>query len=541
MIQSSQKPSKPTLSPTQFWRAPLLRALVLGSPFLALMAAAPPTSLHAASGPATSTNADIPEKVTYAGEIAAVLNENCASCHRAGDIAPMSLRTYDEARPWAKGILRAVENGDMPPWHADPEHGTFKNDRRLSEREVALIKRWVSQGAPAGDLNEAPTAPELNDEWRLGTPDLIVTFDSVKLPAGGPDMFRDLVAKTGLKEDKWVRAIEVLPQDRRVVHHVIIYATDGEGPPTSGWLGAWAAGMEPMTFPKGTAKLLDKDHRLIADMHYHPSGEKTKDATRLGVYFYDGEPEKELINLWVQNGSFKIPAGDANYEVKASHTFAEDAVVHALLPHMHYRGKDFTYIATLPDGSQQTLLEVSGYDFNWQTNYELANPVALPKGSRIDCVAHFDNSTNNPDNPDPTLDVTFGNESFDEMMIGFVDYVVADGQRPITSEARMSDLREALLSAGTEAYEIQIKDDDGGISSLLDWSSPEAGIWHVPVNGTVIDGSLEEIVRAGDGVTAKLVTPIGTMDVEGQLDSEGFHGKLTLGPQILEFTGTRLQ
>lgn len=489
-----------------------------------------------------SANADIPEKVTYAGEVAKVLHDNCVTCHRSGDIAPMSLTSYDEARPWAKGILRAVQSGDMPPWHATPGHGEFKNERRLDQREMALLERWVEQGAPAGDLTTAPDPPEFSSDWRLGEPDLVVTFDSVALPAGGPDVFRDLVTGTGLEEDRWIRAIEVLPQDRRVVHHVIIYAATGDGPPSSGWLGAWAAGMDPMVFPPGTAKLLGKEDRLVADMHYHPTGEPATDATSIGLHFYDGEPEKELINLWVQNSSFAIPPGADDYEVTASHTFTEDSVVHALLPHMHYRGKDFTYTATYPDGRQETLLEVQGYDFNWQTNYELAEPLELPRGSRIDCVAHFDNSENNPDNPDPTKTVTFGNESFDEMMIGFVDYTLAEGRSPKSAEEQITALRSDIAALGTRAWDVQLTNEGESAQTLLTLPEEGKAKWWVPVNGMLIEGHLENIERDGDELTAKLTTPVGALDVTATFDEDGgIRGEMFLGDDLFTFEGAPIR
>ena len=490
---------------------------------------------------ATAAKVDIPEKVTYAGEIATVLHENCASCHRAGDIAPMSLLTYDEARPWARSILKAVEAGDMPPWHANPEHGHFKNDRRLDDRERALIERWVELGAPAGDLSEAPAPPDFSGGWRLGEPDLVVTFDSVEVPADGPDVFRDLIADTTEDGDRWIRAIEVLPEDRRVVHHVIIYATDGQGPPSSGWLGAWAAGMEPMVFPEGTAKLLKKGSKLVADMHYHPAGEAATDATRIGVHFYDGEPDKELINLWVQNSSFEIPAGAANHEVRSSHTFHEDATVHSLLPHMHYRGKDFTYTATYPDGRTETLLEVDGYDFNWQTIYELSEPHKMPKGTRIDCVAHYDNSADNPFNPDPTKNVTFGNESFDEMMIGFVDYTVDGARSPATTEEQIAAFRDELVESGAQVvYDVELRDDDNTIVTVLQLPADGEGLWFVPANGQVIEGKLQEIARDGRDLTAKLNTPIGILAVEATVEGDTISGIVKMGAEVLQFTGSSI-
>ncbi len=495
----------------------------------ALVAAAPTWAKKA--------KVDLPEKVTYAEHVGTLLHDNCVSCHRPGDIAPMSLLTYDEARPWAKSIAKAVTDGTMPPWHANPDHGAFRNDRSLSAREKALLARWVKQGAPAGDLSQAPAPPEFEESWRLGEPDLVVTFDSVDLPADGPDVFRDLIADPGHTEDRWIRAIEVLPGDRKVVHHVIIYAGNGNEEPSSGWLGAWAAGMDPMTFPKGTAKLLQKGHVLVADMHYHPSGEPATDATKIGIHFYDGEPEKELINLWVQNASFKIPAGASDHEVRSSHTFTQDSTIHALLPHMHYRGKDFTYTATFPDGTSQTLLQVDSYDFNWQTNYELESPLVVPAGTKINCVAHYDNSEDNPYNPDPTRDVTFGNESFDEMMIGFVDYVVNDGRSPETVEQRLTRIRTELLARDGVVFDVTVHDPDGSIPSVLHLPVSGDGQWYVPINGHVFEGAVAGIEREGSELRAKYDAPMGMLDVLATLSESRIEGEVSLGDQKLTFSG----
>ena len=241
---------------------------------------------------AARDSVELPRKVTYARDIAPLLSEKCGSCHRPGDIAPMALRTYDEVRPWAKSIRRVVNDGTMPPWHADPAYGVFSNDRSLSQFETALITKWVKQGAPLGDPADLVEGLEPPEGWRLGEPDLEVVFDEVSVPGGGPDQFEDLVVQYELPEDRWIQSVEVLPGDRRVVHHVIIFIQEEGASSPNGWLGAWAAGMEPMVFPEGTGRLLKKGSRLIADMHYHPTDEAAKDQTRLGLYFLDGQPEK---------------------------------------------------------------------------------------------------------------------------------------------------------------------------------------------------------------------------------------------------------
>jgi hypothetical protein len=472
--------------------------------------------------------------------VASLVHQRCASCHRPDDIGPMSLLTYDEARPWAKSMLRAVKAGEMPPWHADPAHGTFANDRRLEPREVALLERWVKQGARPGNLDAAPAPPVPEEGWRLGEPDLVLTFDQISLPAGGPDRFHDLVVETGLAEERWVRAIEIRPGNRKVVHHVILYATDGQGPPSSGWLGAWAAGMAPMELPPGTAKLVGAGSRIVADMHYHPDAEAATDQTRVGLHFYPGEPEKELINLWVQNSSFEIPAGAEDHVVRASHTFRQDATIHGLLPHMHYRGKEFTYTATFPDGRRQVLLHVPDYDFNWQTLYQLTEPLVVPAGTRIDCEAHYDNSTGNPANPDPTRNVTFGNESFDEMMIGFVDYTVNEGQRPHSVEDEIAaglDRLAAQHPGETWSVTVTAPGEAMALPTALHVPRAGEGAWLIPLNGQVVEGRLHEIAFDGDAFTATLTAPVGVFQVTGSLASGEAAGTVTLGPQTLSFSG----
>jgi hypothetical protein len=500
--------------------------------------------LPVAAGAAKDATVSIPKKVSFAKDVAPIFHENCVACHRPGDIAPMALRTYDEARPWAKSIARAVRDGSMPPWHAAPEHGVFANDRSLSDYEQAVILRWVKQGAPLGDAAQVPEPPHFAEGWRLGEPDLEVTFDQVELAGGGPDVFHDLVRAYELPEDRWVKAVEILPGNREVVHHVIVYVIEeGQGQP-NGWLGGWAAGMDPMVFPEGTGRLLKKGSKIVADMHYHPTAEPSTDQTRLGVHLYEGEPEKELVNLWVQNAGFKIPAGAPDHEVTSSYTFRQDSVVHSLLPHMHYRGKSFTYTATYPDGRQEVLLEVPAYDFNWQTTYELAEPLEMPAGSRIDCVAHFDNSTGNAANPDPTKDVTFGNESFDEMMIGFVDYTVKEGVRPMTAEQRLVSLRTEMIGAHPgEVFAIELWDsgdgDDERLDTVLRLSSSGEGLWFIPVNGELWEAKLVDIEGDASGFTATLKAPFGAMEVEGKgaFGGSEVSGTVKFGPQLFAFEG----
>ena len=470
------------------------------------------------------TSAEAPKKPTFTEHVAPILYANCVQCHRDGDIAPMSLMSFEEVRPWAKSIQKAVESGAMPPWHADDGIGEFSNDRRLSGDDRDTIINWVKSGAKQGNPEDLPQAPEFgSDGWRLGEPDLALQFKEISLDGGGPDQFYDLKAETGLTEDTWIQSVEVRPSNRRVAHHVIVWQ-EGAGSQDRGWIGAWAAGMEPMQFPEGTGRLVTAGSSLIGDMHYHPADTPQLDQTTLGLYFAENNAvEKELVNLWVQNPTFKIPAGDANYVARANYTFPQDSYILTLLPHMHYRGKDFTYTARFPDGRKEQLLSVSKYDFNWQTGYELAEPLFVPKGTRIDCVAHWDNSADNPNNPDPTRDVTFGNESYDEMMIGFVDYIVKDGVRPPSSSDLMAAYAVELAEKNPgEVYQISIKDEEDGDEQHFVIRLPAngtAGSLRIGLQGTFLDVPIEELKWEGLHFVSVMSVMNQTFDLKGDVDA----------------------
>lgn len=459
-----------------------------------------------------------PANPTFTKDVAPILFENCVTCHRPGDIGPMSLISYDEVRPWAKSMHKAVQEGVMPPWHADEGIGHFKNERKLTPDQKLTITRWIEQGAKQGDPTDLPPKPQFNEEgWRLGEPDLIVEFDQVDLPAGGPDRFHDLTGKTGLTEDKWITKVEVLPGNRKVVHHVILWQNDSED--QRGWIGAWAAGMAPMEFPEMTGRMLKAGSPIIADMHYHPAETAESDRTRIGIHFADdAEVEKELVNLWIQNASFEIPAGNPNYGARANYTFAQDSYITSLLPHLHYRGKDFTYTARFPDGTKHKLLSVSDYDFNWQTGYEFAEPVFVPKGTRIDCVAHWDNSANNPANPDPTKNVRFGNESYDEMMIGFVDYYVKDGVRPMSPQEAIEILGAELNAQHPgDVYVAAIIQDGPAFNGVLHLPKKgTTGVWHLNVLGSMYEAPVTNVAW----------------------DAESFKGTASVMGQSFDFVGT---
>ena len=403
-------------------------------------------------------------EITYTKDVAPIINQHCVSCHRPEQVGPMSLMSHKEIRPWAKSIRRHVSEKTMPPWHATEYKTGFSNDRSLSQQQIDTIITWIDSGMKKGDPADLPPVPKFADgEWKLGIPDLIISLPEVTIAADGPDVFKDLSAKMDLKEDRWLTAIEVLPSNNSVAHHVIAYQTQGgvfQENLMGGWLGVWAAGLEPLAFPKGTGRLVKKGHGVIGDMHYHPTEFKGVDQTRFGLYFADSpdDIEKELVNVWIMNVGFRIPAGAGNHEVRAEKLFSQSGKITAFFPHMHYRGKDFSYTAVYPDGKEELLLLVEKYDFNWQTNYLLKEPISIPAGTVVKCVAHYDNSTDNKDNPDPTIDITFGNESYDEMMIGFLDFIVDEGIRPESPEViKARIIKETMIAHPYDTYSVYFR------------------------------------------------------------------------------------
>ncbi len=484
-----------------------------------------------------------PAKLSYSKDVAPILNANCAGCHRPGQMAPMSLLTYDEVRPWVKAIRENVSIGKMPPWHAVVAAKPFTNDRSLTTEERDTILAWIDQGAPRGNPTDLPPTPEFTEgEWKLGEPDFVVTLPEIEIPADGPDVFKKVPGKVSLPENRWVSAIEILPGEKKVVHHAIVVAIKGfDADPEDGWMGAWAAGTEPMVFPDGTGRELEAGANIIADMHWHPSGVATKDQTRIGLHFADEKSiQKELTNLWIVDDDWTIPAGDPNFEVRAKYTFPQDAYIMAFAPHMHYRGKDFTYTAKYPDGREEVLLRVENYDFNWQTNYVLSEKLSMPKGTTVECVAHFDNSTNNPVNPDPTRNVTFGEETKDEMMIGFLDYVVADGVRPKTRAELYADAGQAWAAAHTgEVY--GVTNPRSSVQAPLYLPASGEGRMMLTVNGTPMELALMDLAWNGDSFTARVPANANLeFKMNGTVDRKTNTVTATLareGMQGIKFTG----
>jgi len=470
----------------------------------------------------------VAENPTWSGEVAAIVYDRCTGCHRPGQGTPMSFQSYGEVRPWARAIAKVVESRVMPPWHATEHVGAFANDRSLEDWQIETLVRWAGNRAPLGDAAAAPRPPEFPEsEWRLGEPDLVVTLPEVEIPAGGPDVFHNLTGKVMLDEDRWVSAVEILPGNTKVNHHVIAFQVHGfDVDPEQGWLGAWAAGAEPFVFPPGTGRVMRKGANIIGDMHYHPTDTAEKDQTRIGLHFLDAsEVEKELVNVWVMNTAFEIPAGDPNFEVRARHRFLQSGRIWGLAPHMHYRGKDWEFIARYPDGSELSLLRVDRYDFNWQTMYTFTEPLAVPEGTVLEAIAHFDNSPGNPVNPDPGVAVTFGDESYDEMMIGFLDFVVDDGVHPeAASETRKRYLDRLIAEHPGEVFVYPSR--DGGLAGLHLPRSGEGTIF-LQVNRDLEPCRIYDIRWDGESFQAKVDIPnFRSVDLEGTAAESSFVARL---------------
>jgi mono/diheme cytochrome c family protein len=389
--------------------------------------------------PSAALAADAP--VTFTKDVAPILYKNCVECHRPTMFAPMSLVTFDEARPWARSIKQRVTARTMPPWGADPAHGTFKNDPRLSEADIETIAKWVEAGAPKGEDKDLPAAPQLVEGWTIGKPDAVFTMDEeFTIPPTGAIPYKYFRVPTNLTEDKWIQAIEIKPGARAQVHHVIAFTQPAGSPlkpggelgPTN--IGGVTPNKPGLVFAPGVARLLRGNSDIVMQIHYTTNGTETKDRTTVGIIYATQPPTKIAAGGMAINPRFVIPANDGNAEVKATTTLARDTTLTAMTPHMHVRGKDMTYIAHYPDGTSETLLSVPKWDFNWQITYMLATPKVLPKGTQLEVIAHYDNSANNKFNPDPSKDVRWGDQTWEEMMIGFFSTIAEPAAVPATPQ-----------------------------------------------------------------------------------------------------------
>lgn len=363
--------------------------------------------------------------VTYTNQVARILQNRCVECHRAGEVAPFALTSYDEVVGWGEMMREVVDNNRMPPWFADPKHGHFSNDRRLSDEEKQTLSTWVENGCPEGDAADLPPAREFVEGWQIGEPDAVfyATESPVDVPAEGVMDYEYLTVDPKFTEDKWIQAAEARPGNRQVVHHIIVFfekpGKRGGTTRDGGQIG-YAPGMQPRKFEPGTAIKVPAGSKLVFQMHYTPNGSPQKDRSCVGFKFVDAKSVvREIHGSMAGNMSFKIPPFADNHQVTATKKFRKETVLLSMLPHMHLRGKAFRFDLAYPDGRKEVLLDVPDYDFNWQLWYHLAEPKLIPKGAKMTVTAHFDNSADNPFNPDPGAEVTWGEQTFEEMMFGF--------------------------------------------------------------------------------------------------------------------------
>ncbi len=440
----------------------------------------------AVSAMAVSVAAQAPSP-TFTKDVAPILYKNCTNCHRPGEIAPMSLLTYADARPWVRSIATRVSTGSMPPWHADPAHGEFANDRRLSAAEKDTILKWIDAGAAEGDPRDLPPQPKYAEGWMIGQPDVVLSMqEDYPLPASGTVAYQYFEVPTHFTEDTWIQAFEVKPGSRANVHHVIVYTRDPNAadrpsqprPPANGSrpqplvtfadgmdipagqtggpelpegqrtpagpndrlqpkgitgsIGGYVPGNPARIYAEGSATKLPAGSTLVFQMHYTTSGKPATDRTSIGLILAKEKPKIELHGAVLANGSLHIAAGDPDARVDAEMTINRDVTLYSILPHTHVRGKRWSYEAIYPDGRTETLLSVPHYDFDWQTDYIYKEPVKIPKGTKIHATAWYDNSPANKSNPDPTKDVWWGDQTWEEMMFTGLTFSVDQPAQPTT-------------------------------------------------------------------------------------------------------------
>ncbi|MDZ4852471.1 MAG: redoxin domain-containing protein [Pirellulaceae bacterium] len=419
-------------------------------------------------------------RVTYSSHIAALFQKRCVECHRTGEIGPFTLSSYEEAVGWAGMIEEVVDEGRMPPWHASPKYGHFSEERRLSDEEKSLIHQWVAAGAPAGDLSQLPKAVEYPTGWQIaGEPDMRIKMRKVpfEVPATGEVKYQFFQVDPGFTEDKWVYASEVKPDNRAVVHHILVFARGGAGGLSTetlrdgaggGFVAGYVPGLRAKPYPHGMAKRIPADAKLLFQVHYTTNGSPQVDNSELALWFADPKTITQEVKT-IANASRRlvIPPYDSNYETEiTTAALPSDALLLSFSPHMHLRGKDFRYDVILPGKQEETLLDVPHYDFSWQTTYRLAEPMKLPAGTKMHSVAHFDNSANNLSNPDPSKTVTWGDQTWDEMMIGYFDLAIPRANADKISESGQAPANATATNRRSLADGAQL--DGKAIMEMLD-------------------------------------------------------------------------
>ena len=375
-------------------------------------------------------------EMTFTKDVAPILQKRCQSCHRPDQNAPFALLTYEDAAKHAGMLKEVTTQRRMPPWHIDARFGHIANDKRLSREEIDTLTAWVDGGKARGDDKDMPKPIEWPKGWSHGTPDLVITMpEEFEIPADGVLPYKNFIIDPNFDEDRWVTIAEARPGTPSVVHHIVAYIqTPGGGPlSTNGAINilvGWAPGDLGLVCPPDTALRVPKGAKLRFEMHYTPIGKVMKDRSSIGLTFAKKTPKYEMMIGEFANMSFEVPAGNPHFKAEACHRVRADARIISFAPHMHWRGKDFKYEVSYPDGKRETLLSVPRWDFNWQFVYRFQEPIKLPKGAKLHATAHWDNSANNPLNPDPSKKLGFGLQTWDEMMVGFVAYV---WERPETA------------------------------------------------------------------------------------------------------------
>lgn len=392
---------------------------------------------------ASGANASGQSAVTFAKDVAPILFENCASCHRPGEVGPFSLLTYKDAKRRAKQLADVTDTRLMPPWLPVGGHGEFMGERRLTEGQIRTLRQWSDAGAPEGDAKDLPPAPKFVEGWALGEPDLTVKMpEAYTLKAEGRDVFRVFVIPMNLTEDKYVSAIDFRPSNRKIVHHALLFLdTTGEarkrdaadpepgysqagglGFVPTGGLGGWAPGVTPHRLPEGVARVARKGSDLVVQVHYHPSGKQEQEQSTIGLYFTKNEPEKLALSIpkGMNRRALDIKPGDKTFTMTDSFTLPVDFNVTGIFPHAHLLCKEIKVDATLPDGTKQPMIWIKDWDWNWQDEFLYAKNVHLPRGTVIDQKYVFDNTAENVRNPNqPPKRVTWGEQTADEMAITF--------------------------------------------------------------------------------------------------------------------------
>ncbi|MGI8746433.1 MAG: thiol-disulfide isomerase [Bryobacteraceae bacterium] len=402
-----------------------------------------------------SLAAELPKGIiTFNKDVLPILQQRCQECHRAGEIAPMPFLSYEQVRPWAKSIRASVLTRKMPPWFADPGFGHFANDRSLTQSEINTLVAWVDGGAREGNSKAAPAPRQFVAGWNIPKPDVVLGMPNpIEVPAKGELPYQYVILPTGFTEDKWIQAVEIRPSVHSVVHHVVAFIREpqskwlrGEAEPGiafvppksdakglrrldlggagSEMLAFYAPGQVPENWRDGLGKRVKAGSDIVLQLHYTADGKVEQDQSSIGMVFAKEPPAERSLGLAAVNVMLRIPPGAPNYESHAYLNLPNGGTILSFFPHMHLRGKAFEFKAAYPTGESETLLKVNNYDFNWQLSYKLAKPLTVPPGTRIECTGWFDNSPNNARNPDANSEVRFGEQSWEEMLVGYFDVEV---------------------------------------------------------------------------------------------------------------------